>query len=78
MSSTRSEAVEAAGRVLAAGYAAQARMSPREQAEAAWEPTCGYSIDELEALIRDLRRAEIRRGGRRRNRSRITSRRASA
>lgn len=53
--STRSEAVSNAGRVLAATRAAQAQMTPREQAEAAWEPTCGKTVEDIEDQIRDQR-----------------------
>lgn len=49
---TRQEAIEAAGRTLAASRAACARMTPREQAEAAWTPTSPFSVDELEEQIR--------------------------
>lgn len=49
---TRSESVEQAGRVLAAGLAAQQSMTPRQQAESAWEPSCGLSVDDVEDLIR--------------------------
>lgn len=52
---TRSESVAAAGRALAATRAAQAGMTPREQAEAAWEPTCGKTVEDLEDQIRDQR-----------------------
>ena len=48
----RQAAIESAGRKLAASDMAQAQMTPREQAEAAWTPTSPYSVDELEALIR--------------------------
>lgn len=49
---TEQECIDAAGAVLAAGDAAMARMTPREQAEAAWTPTSRHSVDELEDLIR--------------------------
>lgn len=52
---SRSEAVSNAGRVLAATRAKQAAMSPREQADAAWEPTCGKTVQELEDQIRAQR-----------------------
>lgn len=32
-----------------------ATMTPREQAEAAWTPTCGVTVDELEDEIRAAR-----------------------
>lgn len=52
---TRAEAIEAAGEVLAHGEAAAARMTPREQAEAAWESDEIATVDELENQIRALR-----------------------
>lgn len=51
---TRDEAIAAAGKALAAGRAEQAQRTPREAAEAAYQPG-GKSIDELEALIREQR-----------------------
>lgn len=41
-----------AGRIIAAGRRRADGMSPREHAEAAWTPTCGLTLDELEDLIR--------------------------
>lgn len=52
---TRDEAIQAAGEVLARGEAAAARMTPREQAEAAWESDEIATVDELETQIRALR-----------------------
>lgn len=58
---TRSEAVAAAGRNLAISDTAQAQMTPREQAAAAYTPTpCPlhgvvHTVDELEDLIRAQR-----------------------
>lgn len=49
---TRAQAVASAGAKLAASDLAQAQMTPREQAEAAWTPTSRFSVDELEDLIR--------------------------
>lgn len=49
---TRAEAIASAGQKLAASEAAVAQMTPREQAEAAWTPTCRLSVDELEQRIR--------------------------
>lgn len=49
---SRQEAIDAAGQVLATMRATVAKMTPREQAEAAWTPTCGVSVDELENEIR--------------------------
>lgn len=49
---SREEAIAAAGRDLAASDLAQAKMTPREQAEAAWTPTSPYTVDELEDRIR--------------------------
>lgn len=45
-------AIKKAGETLAAGDLAMARMTPREQAEAAWTPTVGCTVDELEDEIR--------------------------
>lgn len=55
---TRNDAINAAGRILAASDMACAQMTPREQAEAAWTPTSPYSVDELEGLIRAERGIE--------------------
>ncbi|MCW2542823.1 MAG: hypothetical protein JWM40_375 [Frankiales bacterium] len=49
---TRAEAIQAAGRGLAVMRATVATMTPREQAEAAWTPTCGVTVDQLEDEIR--------------------------
>jgi hypothetical protein len=49
------EAVQRAGEVLAAGRRSAARMTARELAEAAWTPTCGATVDELEDEIRAKR-----------------------
>ena len=51
---TEQECIDAAGAVLAASDAAIARMTPREQAEAAYTPG-GPSVDELEERIRARR-----------------------
>lgn len=51
---TRQEAIAAAGDVLAHGEAAAARMTPREQAEVAWESDEIATVDELEHQIRAL------------------------
>ena len=48
-------AIERAGHVLAAGRRAAAQMTARELAEAAWTPTCGMTVDELEDRIRKRR-----------------------
>ena len=58
---TRAEAIEAAGRVLAYAEAAAAQMTPREQAEAAWESDEIATVDELETKIRLLREQARRR-----------------
>lgn len=55
MTTTREQAIQAAGEVLADGAIACAQMTPREQAEAAWTPTSPYRVDELEELIRTER-----------------------
>jgi hypothetical protein len=47
-------AVQRAGQILASARAAAERMTPREQAEAAYTPT-GPSVDELERRIRRRR-----------------------
>lgn len=52
---TKEEAIAAAGRGLAAMREAVAQMTPREHAEAAWTPTCGVTVDELEDEIRTNR-----------------------
>ena len=49
---TRDEAIQRAGEILAASDAAQAQMTPREQAEVAWTHTSTRSVDELEYLVR--------------------------
>jgi hypothetical protein len=49
------EALQQAGEVLAAGRRSAARMTARELAEAAWTPTCGATVDELEDEIRAKR-----------------------
>ncbi len=52
---TRDQAIAAAGEALAHAEAAAARMTPREQAEAAWESDEIATVDELETQIRKLR-----------------------
>lgn len=49
---TQEECVKAAGQLLAQMQYDVAEMTPREQAEAAWSPTSGLSVDELEDRIR--------------------------
>ncbi len=46
------EAIREAGRVLAAARRTADAMTPRELAEAAWTPTTGCTVDELEDEIR--------------------------
>ena len=58
---TRTEAIDAAGKALAYGEAAAAQMTPRQQAEAAWESDSIATVDELEAQIRRLRAQAERR-----------------
>lgn len=48
---TREEAIRRAGEHLADGALACQQMTPREQAESAWTPTCRRSVDELEQMI---------------------------
>lgn len=48
-------AIEEAGRILAAADRAAAGLTPRQQAEAAWTPTCRFNVDELEDQIRESR-----------------------
>ncbi|VXB83399.1 hypothetical protein [Aeromicrobium sp. 9AM] len=48
-------AVQKAGEILAAGQRAADQMTARELAEAAWTPTCGATVDELEDEIRQRR-----------------------
>jgi hypothetical protein len=52
---TREQAIQRAGEVLADEAIACLQMTPREQAEAAWTPTSPYSVTELEELIRTER-----------------------
>lgn len=49
---TREEAIASAGQKLATSDLACAQMTSREQAEAAWTPTCSLTVDELEDRIR--------------------------
>ena len=51
---TNSE-LEAAARADLNGRATEALMTPREQAEAAWTPGCGRTVEEIEASIRRRR-----------------------
>lgn len=51
---TREEAIEAAGRLIAEGIALRDSLSPRRAAELAWTPS-GPSVDELERRIRACR-----------------------
>lgn len=61
---TRQQAIQSAGQKLAASDLAQAQMTPREQAEAAWTPTSRFTVDELEERIRAERGLEpLDRGG---------------
>ena len=53
---TRAEAVEAAGRVIAAGVRAQASMSVEDAARSAYTPT-GPPLPDLETRIRAQRAA---------------------
>ena len=53
---TRQQAIQRAGEVLADEAIACLQKTPREQAEAAWTPTSPYSVDELEELVRNERR----------------------
>lgn len=53
---TREEAIEEAGRVLAAGRAAQSLLSVEDAARAAYTPT-GPPLEELVARIRAQRAA---------------------
>lgn len=55
MSTTREQAIQAAGEHFADGSIACLQMTPREQAQAAWTPTSPYSVAELEELIRTER-----------------------
>lgn len=49
---TREECIAGFGADMAAIYDACDRMTPREQAEAAWTPTSRSTVDELEDRIR--------------------------
>lgn len=53
---SREACIKDAGQLLAQMQHDVAEMTPREQAEAAWSPTSGMTVDELEDRIR------IRRG----------------
>lgn len=53
--STRAQVVAAAGDLAAEQHLARLAMTPREQAEAAWTPGCGHTVDQLEAEIREER-----------------------
>ncbi|HSX68773.1 hypothetical protein [Nocardioides sp.] len=53
-SKTREECIAAAGRALAEARALCAAMTPREQAEAAYQPG-GPSVEEIEDRIRERR-----------------------
>lgn len=53
-------AIEKAGHTFAAGRRATAQMTAREQAEAAWTPTCGLTVDQLEDEIRTDRGLPLR------------------
>lgn len=52
---TREEAIARAAKSYAAGLLAQEQMTPREQAEAAYQPASRFTVDELEELIRVTR-----------------------
>lgn len=52
MSKSRSDCIRDAGLLLAQMQVDVLAMTPREQAEAAWTPTCGLSVEELEDRIR--------------------------
>lgn len=49
---TRDECLAGFGAAMAVSNDACDRMTPREQAEAAWTPTSRCSVDELEDRIR--------------------------
>lgn len=55
MSRPSKAAIQKAGAILAAGQRAADQMTARELAEAAWTPTCGVTVDELEDEIRQRR-----------------------
>lgn len=55
MSRPSKTAIAKAGQILAAGQRAADQMTARELAEAAWTPTCGVTVDELEDEIRQRR-----------------------
>lgn len=52
---TRNHAITQAGETLAVAERTVAQMTPREQAEAAWTPTCPVTVDQLEERIRARR-----------------------
>lgn len=49
---TREQAIKNVAQIWVAGAVAAVQRTPREQAEAAWTPTCGLSVDDLEDQIR--------------------------
>lgn len=51
----RAELIAKAGAGLARMRQAVASMTPRQQAEAAWTPTCGSTVEQLEDEIRAQR-----------------------
>ena len=55
---TREQSIERAAEAFADLLLTCERMTPREQAEAAWTPTSPYSVDELEDRIRRKRGLE--------------------
>ena len=52
MRGTREQAISDAAQCLATMRSTVAQMTPREQAEAAWRPGSGMTVDELEHRIR--------------------------
>lgn len=60
MRTARETAIAKAGATFAAGRRQTAAMTPSEQAQAAWTPTCGKTVDELEELIRTQRGLPLR------------------
>lgn len=49
------EQYERAAQTYVDGMAAVAQMTPREHAEACWDPGCGFTVDQLEDQIREER-----------------------
>lgn len=56
---TKEEALQAAGRILAIARLERDALSPRKAAEAAWYPGHELTVDAIEALIIEQRQAAV-------------------